>query len=798
MSGSIGDPFAFGYGGGADQSGAGGGGFLGQSPNFWQHLAMFGGNLSAAANARTPSGHLAYGSGFAGPFGAAIGTTMQQGMEQARYGAGIQNQLQEAQGRQLQNRALASSLPLQEASNKQALDWLQHPENAGAYMQQMMGGYGGGGFGAGPFTSPGSAAPVMPGQGPIRPMGGAPGGGGAPSIFNVKDRLEYNGDPNAIGVTGDGGQAGGPSQVHQGALDDYNKANGTNYKFNDLVQTKGLSKQVGDWYLNSNLQRYGGDPIKGLAAYNAGPDTVDKAFGPNGGGFSALPPATQQYVMRGQHMMAGGDGQITSQSAIGMAQSLKGQADQLEFQQSMAKNINAMMQKRGLMGPPVPPGDPALMRQMAMEWLKSGISLQTQPAIAGLSREQENQSDLRYKPQIAGSSELFKRQADIQTAFPLKQQEAWGEATGKISQDREGNAVTGVMTPQGFGWVPLGRGSRVGPVIGPDGNYYYGDVGGRGIGDPRNIGVPIIPGAAAGGGAFQSPMDLGGAGAGGGRPAQAGALPGEASRNAMGMALGEPPPQMEKYGPTQQEYLTKMGGHIAEDRAEIDEAASASVNSNYLFDLLRSTGAGFQMGKFADISANASNWVLSAANLFGVGTHQKPGNEDGNAWQKAMEDMSHGLSDYTTFQKSAGILLREAVHETSSRAALQEYRLIGETLPTPQTPEEGFHQMADEWQGLNDYRIAKQAFANRYRGDLKSMTTDMTSALSPTSFFLNRAWQSPEGKATVQRMFSKMSEAPEGRLQVSRMLKQYTYAKDNGFFDFVQQTPTKEPPLAPQ
>ena len=74
---ALGDPFDFAS---TDPNAPGA---LGQSQGFWRDLASFGGNLAAAANARTSDGHLANGAGFGGPFGAAIGQTMEQGRQNA-------------------------------------------------------------------------------------------------------------------------------------------------------------------------------------------------------------------------------------------------------------------------------------------------------------------------------------------------------------------------------------------------------------------------------------------------------------------------------------------------------------------------------------------------------------------------------------------------------------------------------------------------------------------------------------------------------------------------------------------
>jgi len=73
----LGNPFDFGPN---DQTTEGLGG---QSVGFWRDLAALGGNIVAAANQRTASGHLANGADFAGGFGVGLNNTMLQGRENA-------------------------------------------------------------------------------------------------------------------------------------------------------------------------------------------------------------------------------------------------------------------------------------------------------------------------------------------------------------------------------------------------------------------------------------------------------------------------------------------------------------------------------------------------------------------------------------------------------------------------------------------------------------------------------------------------------------------------------------------
>ncbi len=56
--------------------------------------------------------------------------------------------------------------------------------------------------------------------------------------------------------------------------------------------------RVGRDYLQTMLQRYGGDPAKAWAAYNAGPGRVDEALASGGNWLSKLPAETRAYVAK--------------------------------------------------------------------------------------------------------------------------------------------------------------------------------------------------------------------------------------------------------------------------------------------------------------------------------------------------------------------------------------------------------------------------------------------------------------------------------------------------------------------
>lgn len=355
-----------------------------------------------------------------------------------------------------------------------------------------------------------------------------------------------------------------------------------------------------------------------------------------------------------------------------------------------------------------------------LELMKSlGLPIPGDPAALRAAAQQYRTLGL-----VAPTAEA-KAQVELGTAGAIQGAKSRAESAEKPFNDRYGNIYIG--DGKG-GFKYLGRGSEVRPVWNnATGQMEYGDVGGLGVGSTA------------------------------GMPGAAGAAP---ASGAGGIGQASAPP------PTQLHFMEQRGKDLAEQYQKIDTDAASAKEGNYLFDNLRNDSQTWQMGKFADWENEGRAWLSAVAHQFNVPFEgDKP------------------LADYQAFLKSSGSLLRTAVHDTSSRAAVQEYNLIGQTLPQPTTSTQAFGQIADQWQGANDFRLAKQKMAAGYQGHPQDFNVDFNSNVSPTSFMLNRMSQSPQGQIDMHDMLARMQTTAEGRIAARHMLSQYRFAKQHGLFE---------------
>lgn len=242
-------------------------GFLGVAPDVWRSLANFGGNMAANANARGPGGFLTYGQGFAGPFGAAISQSQQQGLQRGQALSDISLRHAQAANTGMDAMLKQYQIPLMQQQMQ--------------LLQQGIGSLGGqsGGLGGAPLS----------GAGPIA-QGDTPQGGSAYSQGIAK--LEGNGQ-NPLWPTASGGPDGNHGFT-AGTWGQFAQENPqyfqgmTPQQTLDARKNPQLSATATDWYAAKNapvLQANGIEPTQA----NLG---IAHTLGPQGASVLKFPDQT--------------------------------------------------------------------------------------------------------------------------------------------------------------------------------------------------------------------------------------------------------------------------------------------------------------------------------------------------------------------------------------------------------------------------------------------------------------------------------------------------------------------------
>lgn len=699
-------------------------GALGISPDAWRNLLAFGAATLTAANARTPQGFLQYGAGAAGPLGAGVQGAMASNLEnaKARSALGYQNATTQNQLADLQLKRL--QVPFMQ----QRLQAIQDPELWGGAAPQL---------------------PMSP------PQQGASSTAAPSSTVAADQTLAIPADFRTA-IQGIEKPAAGASPFNkQGYVGNYQMGASALADAGMYTPAQGEDLSKNEWKGQVNVPGIGAMSPQQFAL---NPEAQEIAFGQHIGNLSqkaqalglnnyvgqtvAGVPITQETLAGMMHFAGPGGTQRFLQTGGQFNPSDANGTSVAGYGLNVAKRLGQTGQQyaqAGNVATDASGAPPASPQQ----------HLPPQPSQGGAPqiRIQQPQPD----PQAMALAQHFygiaQKQAfaGLPNTAALQQAQTYQElalagpkasATTSATQAAElpyvgpkkAAETAEAITQDRFGNMYkgttfLGRGSEVKPVWdAASGQMRYGDVGALGIGRPENL-----PGG------------------------NAEATPGPA----------EAPP------PMQASFMRERGTHLANQRDKIDADAAQATESNYLFDNMRNDSKTWDMGKFADSEGNARAYLSAIAQSFGVAT----------------PELNQKLADYQTFNKSAGMLLRTAVHDTSSRAAVQEYSLIGNTLPQPTTSSQAFGQIADQWQGLSDYRIAKQKFAENFQGSPQDFNVAVNSNVSPSSFMLNRMAQTPQGQQDMQRMLSQMSSTPQGKLMAGRLLQHYDYAKQQGLFN---------------
>ena len=187
--------------------------------------------------------------------------------------------------------------------------------------------------------------------------------------------------------------------------------------------------------------------------------------------------------------------------------------------------------------------------------------------------------------------------------------------------------------------------------------------------------------------------------------------------------------------------------------------AQHAVATNSLVDGMRADAANFQQGGGMNASWREMSEDLNNVSTFFGG---KP---------------IQGVADWEAYNKAAGQLVREAASGVSSQVGAQELGMIQRTLLSDQTSAAGFSKIADQLQGLADYKIAKSAASGSATGNPNSFEGSWAQHVTPLAFMVNRM-----SSADAQQLAAGLGQSQQGRALLKSLSTQMAYADQSGLF----------------
>jgi muramidase (phage lysozyme) len=357
------------------------------------------------------------------------------------------------------------------------------------------------------------------------------------------------------------------------------------------------------------------------------------------------------------------------------------------------------------------------------------------PAFLSWAQQQDriNAALGRRSPEVV--SEALKMALSQNPAFLAAQEAAKKGATAPIELQYAGP----MAAAQAWGKAPAEIYTAWNkPVNARPGGAVVDPSTGRMVGAVPTLQKVIDPATGRESWQYMSPMSAQNGGTG---PNGAGGSPGVA-----GLGPGE-----------RQALVTRAEKEQADRQKVIDEANSAQQQRATLLNMANEAGR-FYQGPGAPQVQGAARYLRTIFPSF-----------DGQ------------VASYEDFVKNAGNLTRQAVRETSSRAAVQEFRLIGDTLPSVEMSPRGLQSVQNELIGLTDYRIAKaqaqQAWEQAHGGpgNVTNFETTFQRQASPYAFVVARM-DAPDR----QELFAKLQSSAQGRQELARLGQQLQFLKQSG------------------
>lgn len=219
---------------------------------------------------------------------------------------------------------------------------------------------------------------------------------------------------------------------------------------------------------------------------------------------------------------------------------------------------------------------------------------------------------------------------------------------------------------------------------------------------------------------------------------------------------------MTGLGPMAESELKTRGTELGKVPDDLVDEAEAAVRSNALLDEMRASAPTWRQGKWADVENDARSSLQALGKMFGADT----------------SGLDKPLADFQQFKKDAMQIVTTATRQVSSRAAVQEMKMISEALPGPEMSKLGFQQVADQLQGLNDYNIAKSTAGQAWfqqHGTMNGFEPNWNMRVTPAAFWINR--MTPQ---SFHEVATKLVSQPGGKATLQRMMNEVKWAQGQG------------------
>ncbi len=223
-------------------------------------------------------------------------------------------------------------------------------------------------------------------------------------------------------------------------------------------------------------------------------------------------------------------------------------------------------------------------------------------------------------------------------------------------------------------------------------------------------------------------------------------------------AANAPDLGVAKLGPGQTESLVVRGKEEQTQRQKVIDEANNAQQTRATLMSMENAASNFVQGPFAQHAQTAASYLRLIDPTF-----------------------DKQVGSYEDFVKNAGMLTRQAVKDVSSRAAVQEFTMIGNTLPNPDMSPIGLRKVQNELIGLSDYRLAKAQAQQQFEqghggiGNVSGFETQFQKQASPYAFIVAR--MDPTDR---REMFAKLQDSDQGRRELARLGEQLTFLKQSG------------------